>query len=326
MSHKHDHSDVTQSLKHDAENPEQHALHVWQHYIKAAKAKHIAIIAHSYGGCVTTALFQHKKKEFKKRVFAVAMTDSVHFLPSSDAFTELVKISCNWVCSQKPLDTPVGTHSRDIKRVSSGVTVHEMTSWASFQSIFKFLDKRLNAVKRGGDPGESTTDNAVESTTDNAVESTTDNAGESTTDNAGESTTDNAVESTTDNVGESTTDNAGEPTTDIAVKSTTDNAGESTTDNVGESTTDNAGESTTDDVGESTTDKAGEEENDAPVMNNSSQDGQADGASKSSGGHGDAPANGKRHEHPARRYGGHDMSDDEECKAHGKKKKTNTLS
>lgn len=39
-----------------SENPESHALHVWKHYIHAAKAKHIAIIAHSYGGCVVTSL------------------------------------------------------------------------------------------------------------------------------------------------------------------------------------------------------------------------------------------------------------------------------
>lgn len=131
-----------------SENPENHALYVWDNYIKKCKSKHIALVVHSYGGCVTTALFMRRKEEFIKRVFAVAMTDSVHFISSPATFKELVRVSCNWVCSQRPLDTPVSTQPGDIKRVSSGVTVHEMTSWASIHSIFKFLKQRLDAVLR----------------------------------------------------------------------------------------------------------------------------------------------------------------------------------
>ncbi|KAK8389491.1 hypothetical protein O3P69_008886 [Scylla paramamosain] len=134
-----------------SENPESHALHVWKHYIHGAKAKHIAIIAHSYGGCVVTSLFTRVQEEFTRRVFAVAMTDSVHYMSDTSPFKDLVKVSRNWVCSQEPLDTPVKTHSGDITRVSAGVTVHEQTSWASFTSIFKFLRERLSAVK--GDVG-----------------------------------------------------------------------------------------------------------------------------------------------------------------------------
>lgn len=38
--------------------------------------------------------YLHKKEEFMKRVFAVAMTDSVHFIHSPMAFKELVKVMC----------------------------------------------------------------------------------------------------------------------------------------------------------------------------------------------------------------------------------------
>lgn len=130
-----------------SQNPESHAHHVWNHYIHNAKARHVAIVAHSYGGCVVTSLFTQVKEEFRKRVFAVALTDSVHYLHEAGPFKGLVKVSKNWVCSPEPLDTPVKTHPGDITRVSAGVTVHEQTSWASFRSIFKFLRERLAAVK-----------------------------------------------------------------------------------------------------------------------------------------------------------------------------------
>lgn len=142
-----------------SENPERHTMYVWEHYTNVAKAKNIAIIAHSYGGCVTNALYLNKKEEFLKRVFAVAMTDSVHFIHSPNAFKELVKISCNWVCSRHPLDTPIDTQSGDIKRVSAGVTVHEETSWASMSSIFKFLEARLKATTK---PDEGAGDTRAE--------------------------------------------------------------------------------------------------------------------------------------------------------------------
>ena len=36
-----------------SESPEDHALSVWDHYIRKAAAQQIAIVAHSYGGHVT---------------------------------------------------------------------------------------------------------------------------------------------------------------------------------------------------------------------------------------------------------------------------------
>lgn len=131
-------------------SPEEHARYVWKKFVHKAKAKHIALIAHSYGGCVTTELFREEKKDFVKRVFAVAMTDSVHYISKPDAFKALVKVSCNWVSSSQPLDTPLSNMRGDIARVSSGVNVHEKTSYASMNSVFKFLEERYNAVTKGG--------------------------------------------------------------------------------------------------------------------------------------------------------------------------------
>ena len=40
----------------DSGTPEEHATHVWQNYVKRSKAKHIDIVAHSYGGVVAVSL------------------------------------------------------------------------------------------------------------------------------------------------------------------------------------------------------------------------------------------------------------------------------
>ncbi|XP_076029729.1 cotranscriptional regulator ARB2A isoform X2 [Oratosquilla oratoria] len=132
----------------ESENPERHADHVWNNYIMKAKAKHIAIIAHSYGGVVTTNLFANHEKEFVDRVFAVAMTDSVHFINKSGPYKNLVNVARNWVTSKSLLDTPLQTVPGDIPHYSAGVGQHEMTSWASFKSIFKFLDVMYKKATR----------------------------------------------------------------------------------------------------------------------------------------------------------------------------------
>ena len=43
--------------------PDNHALYVWDNFVANAKAAHIAIVAHSYGGVVTTNLVSKKKHE-----------------------------------------------------------------------------------------------------------------------------------------------------------------------------------------------------------------------------------------------------------------------
>lgn len=62
-----------------SESPEAHAFSVWQQIIVPAKnLESLVIVAHSYGGVVTTALAKRFSDHFKKIVFAVAFTDSVH--------------------------------------------------------------------------------------------------------------------------------------------------------------------------------------------------------------------------------------------------------
>lgn len=129
----------------DSENPEKHMETVWKDYIKPSNVKHIAIIAHSYGGVCTVKFGMRNPEEVTSRVFAIALTDSVHVMPTRGA-DHLIKVAKNWVSSEKPLDASELSLSGDIVRVSSGHSVHEMTSWSCMESLFNFINDQYKEV------------------------------------------------------------------------------------------------------------------------------------------------------------------------------------
>uniref|UniRef100_A0A671SES5 Family with sequence similarity 172 member A n=1 Tax=Sinocyclocheilus anshuiensis TaxID=1608454 RepID=A0A671SES5_9TELE len=114
--------------------PEEHTLYVWDHFISKSLAKNVLIVAHSYGGLSFVNLMIQREAEVKNHVRAVAMTDSVH---------NVLCHCCNWVLSPEPLDTLVDPMLNDCPRVSAGTEKHELTSWKSFHSIFKFFSDAL---------------------------------------------------------------------------------------------------------------------------------------------------------------------------------------
>lgn len=61
-----------------SENPEIHAKTVWEKFVQPANADAIAVVAHSYGGHITIELGEKYTKDFEDKVFAIALTDSVH--------------------------------------------------------------------------------------------------------------------------------------------------------------------------------------------------------------------------------------------------------
>ncbi|XP_016356532.1 protein FAM172A-like [Sinocyclocheilus anshuiensis] len=75
------------------------------------------------------------------------MTDSVHNVWHQEANKSirdwLREHCCNWVLSPEPLDTLVDPMLNDCPRVSAGTEKHELTSWKSFHSIFKFFSDAL---------------------------------------------------------------------------------------------------------------------------------------------------------------------------------------
>uniref|UniRef100_A0AAR2LAG2 Arb2 domain-containing protein n=1 Tax=Pygocentrus nattereri TaxID=42514 RepID=A0AAR2LAG2_PYGNA len=137
---------INRAMKENS-SPEEHTLYVWDHFISKSLAENIFVVAHSYGGLSFVELLIQREDEVKSHVSAVAMTDSVHNVWHQEANRSiqewLKERCCNWVSSSEPLDTPVDPMLPDCLRLSAGTERHELTSWKSFHSIFKFFDKHL---------------------------------------------------------------------------------------------------------------------------------------------------------------------------------------
>ncbi|XP_061673564.1 cotranscriptional regulator FAM172A homolog [Syngnathoides biaculeatus] len=130
---------------------EEHMLYVWDHFVAKAAAKHVFIVAHSYGGLSFVELMNHRETEVRNKVCAVALTDSAHsmWLQETSKSTQdwMHQHCCNWVSSPEPLDTPLDSMLPDCPRVSAGTERHELTSWMSFDSIFRFFGEIVEAKK-----------------------------------------------------------------------------------------------------------------------------------------------------------------------------------
>lgn len=133
----------------DNGSSEDHVLYVWDHFVSRAAAKNVFIIAHSYGGLSFVELMNQREAEVKNKVCAVALTDSAHniWLQETSKTTQdwMQQNCCNWVSSPEPLDTPLDSMLPDCPRVSAGTERHELTSWMSFDSIFRFFTEVLEA-------------------------------------------------------------------------------------------------------------------------------------------------------------------------------------
>ncbi|XP_032131066.1 cotranscriptional regulator FAM172A isoform X4 [Cebus imitator] len=130
-------------------SPEEHAIYVWDHFIAQSAAENVFFVAHSYGGLAFVELMIQREADVKNKVTAVALTDSVHNVWHQEAgktIREWMRENCcNWVSSSEPLDTSVESMLPDCPRVSAGTDRHELTSWKSFPSIFKFFTEASEA-------------------------------------------------------------------------------------------------------------------------------------------------------------------------------------
>jgi pimeloyl-ACP methyl ester carboxylesterase len=120
-------------------SPEEHAKTVWEQ-IKIINPASIAIVAHSYGGIVTSELARKYNEHFEKKVFAVAFTDSVH--GSRGLTSRIIDIGINFVASSDKLGTEQHNYEGDIKRVSAGHSKHEWTSYSCIEALFEFLQEK----------------------------------------------------------------------------------------------------------------------------------------------------------------------------------------
>ncbi|CAM5114277.1 unnamed protein product [Eretmochelys imbricata] len=133
----------------DNGSPEEHAIYVWDHFIAESAAENVFFVAHSYGGLAFVELMIQREADVKNKVTAVALTDSVHNVWHQEAgktIREWMRENCcNWVSSSEPLDTSVESMLPDCPRVSAGTERHELTSWKSFPSVFKFFSEASEA-------------------------------------------------------------------------------------------------------------------------------------------------------------------------------------
>ncbi|XP_022653250.1 protein FAM172A-like [Varroa destructor] len=123
-----------------SETPEKHVLHIWDCVVTRAAAKHIAVVAHSYGGVLTMHLLTERPDSLN-RTIAVALTDSVHFPLPPSLLEDVRHFAKNWQRNSKPLDTPLQHSPQDVAAVSAGTEEHSLTSWMAFASVFDFLEE-----------------------------------------------------------------------------------------------------------------------------------------------------------------------------------------
>ncbi|XP_068522530.1 cotranscriptional regulator ARB2A isoform X4 [Anas acuta] len=106
-----------------------------------------------------------REAEVKNKVTAVALTDSVHNVWHQEAgktIREWMRENCcNWVSSSEPLDMAVESMLPDCPRVSAGTERHELTSWKSFPSIFRFFSEALEAKNSSVKPTPTRRSNRI---------------------------------------------------------------------------------------------------------------------------------------------------------------------
>ncbi|CAF1168591.1 unnamed protein product [Adineta ricciae] len=130
---------------------EEHGCYVWEHFVRPSPAKHICIMAHSYGGAVVLELAHQFLKEFDQRVFAVALTDSPMTIygrrVKKNVLKMLKKRTINWVTDTEEVDTDLGECDCCLLR-SAGHTVHEWTSHTSIDAIFKYFAEQRRTLEK----------------------------------------------------------------------------------------------------------------------------------------------------------------------------------
>lgn len=133
-----------------SETAEKHGCYVWEHFVRQNPAKHICIMAHSYGGAVVIEMANQYFQDFQKRVFAIALTDSPVSVygrrVKKTVLKMLKKKTINWVVDTDQVDTDIGEDDCCYLR-SAGHTVHEWTSHTSINAIFKYFSAKRNEIE-----------------------------------------------------------------------------------------------------------------------------------------------------------------------------------
>lgn len=124
-------------------SPEEHLETVWKNLVQIIDPKVITIVAHSYGGVVTSNIAKKFEDDFNKKVKCVAFTDSVH----TRRYTtdRLKEIGVNFVASNKPVNKFLSKNEDEMERRSAGTLKHELTSYSCIDAIFQLIKQKENS-------------------------------------------------------------------------------------------------------------------------------------------------------------------------------------
>ncbi|KYQ89731.1 esterase/lipase/thioesterase domain-containing protein [Tieghemostelium lacteum] len=128
-----------------SESPLKHLFYIFDNIISKSPAKKFIIIAHSYGGVITSELLDQRTDKLKDKLKLIALTDSVHSLSKKTTdytrtFFDNSKKTRNWVRSDEPLGQDLGySKIQGCQLYSSGHTVHEFTSGFCKSNLFEFI-------------------------------------------------------------------------------------------------------------------------------------------------------------------------------------------
>nr|CAG8523264.1 6903_t:CDS:10 [Entrophospora candida] len=134
-----------------SESHQSHCIYVWENIVRNMTAKHILIVGHSYGGISVNAMLDDCK-DFKGRVCAIALTDSVHsygMIPGSSK-KWFKNHTINWIKSSSPTNEPVNNNANQVfgcECRSAGHRKHEYTSGTAIEPIFEYLKDSLHKQK-----------------------------------------------------------------------------------------------------------------------------------------------------------------------------------
>lgn len=121
-------------------DPKHHAETTVRELVQPTEPNHIVIVAHSYGGIVTTYLARRFENDFNEKVKAVVFTDSNHC--KRNITERLVEVGVNFIASSQPINTLISNKEHEMIERSAGTTNHELTSHSCIDYAFEFIKER----------------------------------------------------------------------------------------------------------------------------------------------------------------------------------------
>ena len=138
------HNEINGNPIEGSENPKQHAETVVREIVQEIEPKHIVIVAHSYGGLVTTYLARKFEEEFNEIVKAVVFTDSVHCRQNINP--RLAAVGVNFITSTSPINTVLTKRDNEMEERSAGTIKHELTSHTCIDYAFQFIKEKESSL------------------------------------------------------------------------------------------------------------------------------------------------------------------------------------